>query len=190
MGEQITRIKRELVHSGTILDIYKDTMELPNGKTEEWDFVSHRKGAAAVVAVREDGKLLMVRQYRPSLERETLEIPAGARDSVVEDTKVTAARELEEETGYRSDNIGFLISIKTTVAFCDEFVDIYLARNLKKTEQHLDDAEDIAVEAWDLDELCELIYQGRIQDAKTVAAILAYKNIKSMDIGDYCPGRA
>ena len=114
MGEQITRINRELIHSGTILDIYRDTMELPNGKTEEWDFISHRKGAAAVVAVREDGKILMVRQYRPSLERETLEIPAGARDSVTEDTKVTAARELEEETGYRSDNIGFLISLKTS----------------------------------------------------------------------------
>ena len=103
---------------------------------------------------------------------------------------MTAARELEEETGYRSDNIGFLISLKTTVAFCDEFVDVYLARNLVKTEQHLDDAEDIAVEAWDLDELCDLIYQGRIQDAKTVAAILAYRNIKHIDAGDYCPGRA
>lgn len=190
MGEQITRVKRELIHSGTILDIYKDTMELPNGKTEEWDFVSHRKGAAAVVAVRDDGKILMVRQQRPSIERETLEIPAGARDSVTEDTKVTAARELEEETGYRSDNIGFLISLKTTVAFCDEFVDIYLARNLVKTEQHLDEAEDIAVEAWDIDDLCDLIYQGRIQDAKTVAALLAYRNIKHIDAGDYCPGRA
>lgn len=190
MGEQITRIKRELVHSGAILDIYKDTMELPNGKTEEWDFVSHRKGAAAVVAVREDGKLLMVRQDRPAIDRVTLEIPAGARDSVTEDTKVTAARELEEETGYRSANISFLISLKTTVAFCDEFVDVYLARNLEKTEQHLDEAEDIEVEAWDLDDLCEMIYQGRIQDAKTVAAILAYKNIKSMDAGDYCPGRS
>ena len=64
MSEHAKRIKRELVMKGTILDVYKDTMELPNGKTEEWDFVSHRKGAAAVVAVREDGKLLMVRQYR------------------------------------------------------------------------------------------------------------------------------
>ncbi len=192
MGEQITRIKRELVHSGTILDIYKDTMELPNGKTEEWDFVSHRKGAAAVVAVREDGKLLMVRQERPSIDRITLEIPAGVRDSVTEDTKVTAARELEEETGYRSDNISFLLSLKTTVAFCDEFVDVYLASNLVKTQQHLDEAEDIAVEAWDLDDLCEMIYQGRIQDAKTVAAILAYKNIKNANVGDYsyCPGRS
>ncbi len=190
MSEQITRVKRELIHAGTILDIYKDTMELPDGKTEEWDFVSHRKGAAAVVAVREDGKLLMVRQYRPALERETLEIPAGARDSVTEDTKVCAARELEEETGYACDDLGFLISLKTTVAFCDEFIDIYLARNLKKTQQHLDDAEDIRVEAWDLKDLCDLIYQGRIQDAKTVAAILAYANIKNIDAGDYCPGRA
>ena len=192
MGEQIIRTKRELIHSGTILDIYKDTMEFPNGKTEEWDFVSHRKGAAAVVAVREDGKLLMVRQERPAIDRVTLEIPAGSRDSVTEDTKVTAARELEEETGYRSDNISFLLSLKTTVAFCDEFIDVYLASNLVKTEQHLDDSEDIAVEAWDLDDLCEMIYQGRIQDAKTVAAILAYKNIKNANVGDYCycAGRA
>lgn len=190
MGEKIKRVKRELVHSGTILDIYKDTMELPDGKTEEWDFVSHRKGAAAVVAVREDGKILMVRQYRPALERETLEIPAGARNSVTEDTKLTAARELEEETGYHTDNIVFLLALKTTVAFCDEFVDVYLARDLNKTEQHLDDAEDIAVEAWELDELCDLIYRGRIQDAKTVAAILAYKNIRHMDEGTYCPGRS
>ena len=81
MSEHAKRMKRELVMKGTILDVYKDTMELPNGKTEEWDFVSHRKGAAAVVAVREDGKLLMVRQYRNALERMTLEIPATPRTS-------------------------------------------------------------------------------------------------------------
>ena len=106
MKEQITRIKRELIHKGTILDIYKDTMQLPDGNTEEWDFVSHRKGAAAVVAVRDDGKVLMVRQYRPALERETLEIPAGSRDSVTEDTKVCAAREgnrISGRTAFVSD---------------------------------------------------------------------------------------
>ena len=143
MSEHAKRMKRELVMKGTILDVYKDTMELPNGKTEEWDFVSHRKGAAAVVAVREDGKLLMVRQYRNALERMTLEIPAGARDSVTEDTKVCAARELEEETGYRSENLSFLLSLRTTVAFCDEFIDVYLARDLVKSAQHLDEGEAI-----------------------------------------------
>lgn len=190
MEERIERIKRELIHKGTILDIYKDTMQLPDGNTEEWDFVSHRKGAAAVVPVREDGKILMVRQYRPALERETLEIPAGARDSVTEDTKVCAIRELEEETGYLAEQVSFLISLKTTVAFCDEFIDVYLARDLKKTKQHLDEAESINVEAWDIEDLCKLIYQGKIQDAKTVAALLAYKNLKNENTGDYCQGRA
>ena len=151
MSEHAKRMKRELVMKGTILDVYKDTMELPNGKTEEWDFVSHRKGAAAVVAVREDGKLLMVRQYRNALERMTLEIPAGSRDSVTEDTKVCAARELEEETGYRSENLSFLLSLRTTVAFCDEFIDVYLARDLVKSEQHLDEGEAIDVETHDVD---------------------------------------
>ena len=183
MSEHAKRIKRELVMKGTILDVYKDTMELPNGKTEEWDFVSHRKGAAAVVAVREDGKLLMVRQYRNALERMTLEIPAGARDRETEDTKVCAARELEEETGYRSENLSFLLSLRTTVAFCDEFIDVYLARDLVKSTQHLDEGEAIDVEAHDVDELCEMIYAGKIQDSKTVSAILAYKNLLNKDSG-------
>ena len=73
----LKRINRELIHSGTILDIYVDTMQLPNGKTEEWDFVSHRMGAACVLAVKPNGKILMVRQYRNAIDRETLEVPAG-----------------------------------------------------------------------------------------------------------------
>lgn len=177
MDGQIKRVKRELMRRGAILDIYQDTMELPDGKQEIWDFVSHRKGAAAVVPVRDDGKILMVRQYRNAIERMTLEIPAGSRDSTTEDTKICAARELEEETGYRSDDLSFLISLRTTVAFCDEFIDVYLARNLKPGKQHLDEGESIDVEAYEIDELCDMIYQGKIQDAKTVSALLAYKNL-------------
>ena len=177
MDGQVRRIKRELIRRGAILDIYTDTMELPDEKQEEWDFISHRKGAAAVVPVREDGKILMVRQYRNAIERMTLEIPAGSRDSVTEDTRVCAARELEEETGYKSDDLSLLISLKTTVAFCDEFVDVYLAENLKPGKQHLDEGEFLDVEAYEIDELCEMIYAGKLQDAKTVSALLAYKNL-------------
>ena len=106
-NNSIERINRELVYKGSILDIYKDTMRAPNGNIEEWDFVSHRKGAAAVLPVLPDGRVIMVRQYRNALERETIELPAGCRDSVDEDTALTAARELEEETGYQSDDISF-----------------------------------------------------------------------------------
>ena len=177
MIEILKRIKRELVYKGSILDIYKDTMQLPNGKTEDWDYVAHRMGAAAVLPVLPDGRIVMVRQYRNALERETLEIPAGCRDSLTEDTLVSASRELEEETGYHSDDISFLISLKTTVAFCNEAIDVYLAKNLVKGEQHLDDAEAIEVEIHSLDELCDMIYKGQLQDSKTVSAILAYSNL-------------
>ncbi|MBR4027757.1 MAG: NUDIX hydrolase [Lachnospiraceae bacterium] len=176
MSEKIKRLNRELVYKGAILDIYKDTMDVGNGKIEEWDFVAHRKGAACVLPVLPDGKILMVRQYRNALERDTLEIPAGARDSVQEDTAICAARELEEETGYKSEKISFLLSLRTTVAFCNEMVDVYLAEDLVPGKQHLDDAEDIRIEAFELETLCDMIYKGIIQDAKTVAAILAYSN--------------
>ena len=168
MENQIKRVKRTLKHQGVIVDFYSDTMQMPDGKLVEWDLIHHRKGAAAVVAVMDDGKLMMVRQYRNALDRMTLEIPAGARDSV------------EEETGYHSDNLEFLISLRTTVAFCDEFIDVYVARDLVKTNQHLDPDEYVELGTYDLDELVDKIYAGEIQDAKTVAAIMAYKNLTNI----------
>ena len=176
MGNQIKRLNRELVYKGSILDIYKDTMDVGNGKIEEWDYVAHRMGAACVLPVLPDGRVLMVRQYRNALERDTIEIPAGCRDSLEEDTAVCAARDLEEETGYKSNKISFLLSLRTTVAFCNELVDVYLAEDLVPGEQHLDDAEDIRVEAFELETLCDMVYRGVIQDGKTVAAIMAYSN--------------
>ena len=118
----------------------------------------------------------MVSQYRNALERETIEIPAGGLKTPDEPTRDAAARELEEETGYYCDEIEFLISIRTTVAFCNEKIDIYLARNLKKGKQHLDEDEFLNVKAYTLAELEEMIYAGTLQDSKTIAAILAYKN--------------
>ncbi|MCR4781419.1 MAG: NUDIX hydrolase [Lachnospiraceae bacterium] len=171
----VERVGRELVSAGAIVDLYKDAIRLPNGEIHYWDMVSHRKGAAAIVAVRDDGKLLMVRQYRPALNRYTLEIPAGARDSVDEDPCVTANRELEEETGFIPNEMKHLLSLKTTVAFCDEFIEVYLSRGLHdRKEQMLDDAESIDIIACDLDDLIDLIFDGTIQDSKTVSGILAY----------------
>lgn len=171
--EQIKRLKRELVAKGAILDYYQDTMQIPNGNIVKWDLIDH-KGAAAVVAVREDGKLLMVRQYRNALERETLEIPAGGLNGREEPTDRAALRELEEETGYRSENAEFLISIRTTVAFCNEKIDIYVARDLIPGEQHLDEDEYVNVEAYSVEELKKMIYAGKIQDSKTICAVMTY----------------
>ena len=175
MAEEFRRLNRELMYHGTIVDFYKDTIEVPNGNVVEWDFIGH-KGAAAVLPVREDGKLLMVRQYRNALDRYTLEIPAGALDAEDEPGIECAGRELEEETGYRCENLEWLITLRTTVAFCNERIEVYVARNLIPSKQHLDEDEYVQVKAYTVDELTEKIYAGEIQDSKTVAAVLAYKD--------------
>ena len=161
MAEEFKRLDRKLVYHGTIIDYYRDTIQVPNGNIAEWDFIGH-KGAAAVVPVREDGKLLMVRQWRNALDRYTLEIPAGGLNGA-------------DETGYHSENLTHLLSLRTTVAFCNEKIEIYVAQDLKPTHQHLDEDEFIDVYAYSVDELCEMIYSGKIEDGKTIAAIMSYK---------------
>ena len=161
MSEQIKRVNRELKFKGTIIDFYQDTMEINGDHTVVWDFIKH-KGAAAVVPVTEDGKILMVRQYRNALERYTLEIPAGALDEEGEPGFKCAARELEEETGYKSEELEWLITLRTT------------AKNLIPSKQHLDEDEFIDLKAYSLDELKEKIFTGEIEDAKTVASLMAY----------------
>ena len=174
-AEKYERIDRQLIAKGKIVDYYHDIVKIPNGNVATWDFIWN-KGAAAVVPVRNDGKIIMVRQYRNAIDRETIEIPAGGLNTPEEPTLDAAARELEEETGYKTEDLEFLISIKTTVAFCNENIDIYIARNLKPSKQNLDEDEFINVEAYSVEELCEMIYEGKIEDSKTVSAIMSYKN--------------
>ena len=172
---EFKRLNRELVYHGSIIDFYKDTVEVPNGNIVKWDFIAHQ-GAAAVIPVTEDGRVLMVRQYRNALDRYTLEIPAGGLNGADEPTKEAAARELEEETGYKSNDLELLITIRTTVAFCNEKIDIYVARNLTESRQNLDEDEFINVEAYTVEELTALIFERKIEDSKTIAALLAYKD--------------
>ena len=89
-----------------------------------------------------------------------------------------ARRELEEETGYHCEleDMEFLISIASTVAFCNERIDVYVAKNLVKTSQHLDEDEFINVKPYTTDELKKMIFAGEIQDAKTIASIMSYIN--------------
>ncbi len=158
--EEFKRVARDLVAHGAIIDYYQDTMQIPNGNVVKWDFIKH-KGAAAVVPVDDKGRLIMVRQYRNALERYTMD---------------AAIRELEEETGYKADHVEMLISIYTTVAFCNEKIDIYLATGLTPGKQHLDEDEYVQVGAYTVEELTQKIFAGEIQDSKTVAAIMAYKD--------------
>ena len=170
------RVKRELAYHGSILNFYSDTMRLPDGREETFDFIQHR-GAAAVIPVMDDGRILMVRQHRNAVDDYTLEIPAGALDSADEPTHECAFRELEEETGYfaEREDVKFLLTMYTTVAFCNEKIDIYTAHNLRKTSQHLDDDEYIDVYAYTIDELTQMILDGKIVDGKTISGLMTYR---------------
>lgn len=170
--EATIRLDRELAYTGTILKIYRDRV-VANGIEEVYDFI-HHDGAAAVLPVTKDGKILMVRQYRNALNRFTLELPAGKVDAPEEPRVECAYRELEEETGFRTEKLEYLMTINTTVAFCDEAIDIFIARDLIPSKQNLDADESIDVEEWEVRDLLKLIYDGKMTDGKTVAAVMAY----------------
>lgn len=172
--EKQKRIKRELSFKGSIIDFYSDTIEIDNEKQVVFDFIKHN-GASAMVAVDSDGKILMVRQYRNAIDNYTLEIPAGSKDPG-EDNITCAIRECEEETGYKPNNVKHLIDVHTSVAFCNELIKVYYSNDLTATKQNLDEDEYIDIESHSLNDLVSMIYAGEITDAKTIAALLAYKD--------------
>lgn len=172
---RLKRLDRQTVCKGAVLDFCRDTVELPDGRQEKWDFVHHRGGGGAcVVPVLPDGRILMIRQYRPAIGRETLELPAGGREDGESPVR-TAARELREETGWEAGELQYLCSLDTAVAYCDERTDLFLATGLTAAgEQTPDEAEEIRLTAKPLEEILEGIRSGQIRDAKTVAGILAW----------------
>lgn len=169
------RINRELIHKGSIIELYRDTIEI-NGdkdKVTHFDFIKH-KGAAAMIPVAADGKIYMVRQYRNAIDQYTLEIPAGGLNAG-EDPKICAIRECEEETGHKAGEVFHLLDLYTTVAFCNEKIGIYYTTGLTPSVQNLDEDEFVTVEKYSIEELTALILTGKITDAKTIAGLMAYK---------------
>lgn len=166
-----------LAYAGSIVDFYKDTMKLPNGNTVEWDRIEH-KGAVGIIPVDEDGRIIMVRQYRIGTDSELLEIPAGGINPG-EEPYVSAMRELEEETGYRADKLEHLLDVYSAPAYTTECVYIYYAENLVPSVTNYDENEFISIETYTLDELADMILDGRIVDGKTISAIMVYKELIS-----------
>ena len=171
--DRIERIDRKLAYKGSMLDVYSDTIKTPDGSTVQYDHI-HHPGASAIIPVLDNGNVLLVRQYRNSLDRYTLEIPAGGIEKG-ESTIEAARRELEEETGYICDKISPFINVVTAVAFCNEIVEVFIANGLTKTSQRLDPEEFINVEEYSLEDITKKIFDGAIQDSKTVSAIMAYR---------------
>ncbi len=171
-------LDKKLEHHGHIIDFYTYDLQVPNGNIAQWDIIEH-KGASAIIPVDDEGKILLVRQYRGAIDDLLLEIPAGGRDSVEEDFAVCAARELEEEIGYRSEEIHHLVDYHSAAAYTSERIAIFYTESLIPSRQHLDENEFVQIERYTLDELVDMIRQGEITDGKTIAGLMAYKVLKN-----------
>lgn len=170
MNLQEKRLSEKTLFEGNILKLRVDTVQLPNGKQATREVVAH-PGAVAVVPVTDDGKIVLVRQYRYPIGQIMLEIPAGKLDAG-EAPEACAQRELSEETGFTAGQLTKITSIYTTPGFSDEIIHLYLAKNLKKAEQHLDEDEFINVECCSPQQVKKLIAQGEINDAKSLVGLL------------------
>ena len=157
------------IFDGRILHVFEDTVSLPNGKSASREYLRHI-GAVCIVPVLENGDVLVERQYRYPVAQVLTEIPAGKLDGG-EDPDTCAARELTEETGYKTEHMEKLGYVYTTPGFCNETIHLYLADHLVKSHQHLDRDEFLDVIRLPIDKVYEMVDRGEIYDAKTLAAL-------------------
>lgn len=144
-------------------------VRLPNGQSTELEIIRH-PGASAVVPVTDNGTILLIRQFRHAAGGFIYEIPAGKLHPQ-EDPRICAARELEEEIGYRADLLEFLTSIWTAPGFTDEVIHIYKGTGLQPGSQQLDPDEVLEVVEWPLEKAIAGIQNGTIRDAKTIIGL-------------------
>ncbi|MGN0148656.1 MAG: NUDIX domain-containing protein [Clostridia bacterium] len=168
-------ISSESIYDGKIIKVRKEKVELPDGKTASRELIAH-PGGVGVIAVDDEGKVFMVSQYRIAAKSMMLEIPAGKLE-YGEDPLECGKRELIEETGYKAEEFIHLGAYYATPGYCEEVLNIYLAKGLEFVGQHLDEGEFLNVSRHSLDELYEMVMNNEIYDAKTAVAILKAKAI-------------
>lgn len=167
------RLSGETVFDGKIMHVRRDIVQLSDGSEAFREVVDH-SGGVCVLALDDEGRALIVRQFRYPHEKVLCEIPAGKLERG-EDPFAAAQRELKEETGAVAQQWDSLGEIYPTPAYCGEIIRMYMARELKFGENALDEGEFLEVERIDFDLLVQKVLAGEIRDAKTVAAVLKAK---------------
>ena len=162
---------REL-YAGRIVTLRLRDVPGRDGAVHVREIVEHAP-AAAVVAVDEQGQILLVRQLRPAVDQVLLELPAGILDPG-EDPLTCARRELEEETGYTADRLEPLVRFYPSPGFCTELLHVYVADGLRECRGQPDEDEELELVRMPLAEAMDLVRRGEITDSKTVVGLLAY----------------
>jgi ADP-ribose pyrophosphatase len=164
-------VAKNYIYKGKILTVRKDDALTADGKPCIREIIEHSGGACVLYV--EDGKILLVRQYRYAYGESIYEIPAGKLDAG-EDPSFAAARELEEEAGLKAKRLELLYTMYPTPGYTNEKIYIYRAYDCEKVTAHLDDGEFLDVEYVSLDKAKEMLKNGEIKDGKTIIALQAY----------------
>ena len=164
------KISSTQIFSGKLIDLYLDNVRLPNGKQSTREWLDH-PGAVCLVPILNNGDILLIRQFRYGPREEFIEIPAGKLDKNEEPLKC-GLRELEEETGYKSNKLTFLTNIHPAIGFSNEKMWMYLAEELELSEKKLDDDEFLELLPTPLNVALEWVFSGKITDVKTIIGIL------------------
>lgn len=167
-----TRLSTEKVFSGRLIGVRVDTVRTDSGREATREVVEH-PGAVAILPVTDDGKLILVRQFRYAIGREILEVPAGTREPGEAD-EVTAVRELREEVGVEADTVELLARYFISPGWCNEQIAVFRATGLREVGSQPDQDEVIELVTISVDDLPALIASGDIADAKTITAILLH----------------
>ncbi len=170
------QLSSECIYDGIVLHLYRDEVGLSNGNTSVREYCRHN-GGVCVVALTDEGEVLLVEQYRYAHREMSTELPAGKLE-VGEDPNDAVLRELYEETGARCGKLTYLGEMYPSPALMDEVIYMYLAEELNMGEQHLDEDEFLRCVRVPLDTLVDMILHGEIKDAKTQTAVLKVKMIK------------
>ena len=157
------------IHQGRVINLRVDTLDVGDGRTVDREIIEH-PGAIVVAALDDRGRVLMVRQYRHAAGESLLELPAGTIEPG-ESPAATAARELQEETGFRAQELMLAGGYYSAPGFCTEFLHLFIARQLAPHRLPGDSDEDITVEPVELSTTRHLILSGQIKDAKTIAGL-------------------
>lgn len=169
------QLTHELVFKNMFMKIYLDEILLPNNLTSKRIYLKH-DGAAAVLPITKDGDVLLIRQFRYPIMQEVIEIPAGKKDAIDESGLLCAKRELEEETGYVSNDFVKFNDLHSCVGYSSELIELFIAKNCEKIENPKkgDDDEFIELLIVSKEEVVELLRQGKVTDAKTLVALQYY----------------
>lgn len=168
-------ISSDRIYTGKVISLKVDTVEIENKGYQKREIVEHQ-GAVAIVALTDDDKVVLIKQFRKPIEQVIWEIPAGKLE-IGENPKDCAIRELKEETGYSVDSLKLIHKYYTTPGFSNQLVFIYLAKNLTPGESHLEEDEFLEVCEIDKEEAYNMVLNNEICDSKTVIGLLLTKEL-------------